>query len=43
MQGGDLTVRDGQVWLKTLDGLSRVDVILRRVDDLYCDPVELIV
>ncbi len=41
VQGGDLTVRDGQVWLKTLDGLSRVDVILRRVDDLYCDPVEL--
>ncbi len=41
VQGGDLTVRDGHVWLKTLDGLSRVDVILRRVDDLYCDPVEL--
>ncbi|MFV8819227.1 circularly permuted type 2 ATP-grasp protein [Haliea sp. E17] len=41
VQGRDLTVRDGYVWLKTLDGLSRIDVILRRVDDLFCDPVEL--
>jgi len=41
VQGSDLTVRDGHVWLKTLDGLSRIDVILRRVDDVYCDPVEL--
>ncbi len=41
VQGNDLTVRDGLVWMKTLEGLSRVDVILRRVDDYYCDPVEL--
>jgi len=41
VQGKDLTVRKGHVWMKTLDGLSRVDVILRRVDDNYCDPVEL--
>ncbi|KAA1172056.1 circularly permuted type 2 ATP-grasp protein [Marinobacter salinexigens] len=41
VQGGDLTVRDGYVWLKSLDGLHRVDVILRRVDDTWCDPVEL--
>lgn len=41
VQGSDLTVRDGYVWLKALDGLRRVDVILRRVDDTYCDPVEL--
>lgn len=41
VQGSDLTVRDGCVWLKSLTGLSRVDVILRRVDDIYCDPVEL--
>lgn len=41
VQGGDLTVRDGYVWMKSLDGLKRVDVILRRVDDNYCDPVEL--
>jgi len=41
VQGNDLTVRDGYLWLKTLDGLTRIDVLLRRVDDLYCDPVEL--
>ena len=41
VQGRDLTVRDGYVWMKSLDGLKRVDVILRRVDDVYCDPVEL--
>jgi uncharacterized circularly permuted ATP-grasp superfamily protein/uncharacterized alpha-E superfamily protein len=40
-QGHDLTVRDGKVWLKTLDGLKPVHVILRRVDDDYCDPLEL--
>lgn len=41
VQGSDLTVQDGYVWVKALDGLRRVDVILRRVDDNYCDPVEL--
>ncbi len=40
VQGEDLTVRDGFVWLKSLGGLQRVDVILRRVDDVYCDPLE---
>ena len=41
VQGGDLTVRDGHVWLKSLAGLQPVDVILRRVDDSFCDPLEL--
>jgi len=41
VQGNDLLVRDGYVWLKTLKGLNRIDVILRRVDDEFCDPVEL--
>ena len=41
VEGGDLTARDGRVWLKTLDGLQPVDVILRRLDDAYCDPLEL--
>jgi uncharacterized circularly permuted ATP-grasp superfamily protein/uncharacterized alpha-E superfamily protein len=41
VQGKDLTVRDGKVYLKTLSGLQRVDVILRRVDDSFCDPLEL--
>jgi uncharacterized circularly permuted ATP-grasp superfamily protein/uncharacterized alpha-E superfamily protein len=41
VEGGDLTVRDNRVWLITLEGLRPVDVILRRMDDSYCDPVEL--
>ena len=41
VQGNDLTVRDGRVYLKTLGELQRVDVILRRVDDDFCDPLEL--
>ena len=41
VEGGDLTVRNGLVWLKTLSGPQRVHVILRRVDDDFCDPLEL--
>ncbi|MAX27365.1 MAG: hypothetical protein CMJ19_22950 [Phycisphaeraceae bacterium] len=41
VEGGDLAVRDNKVYLKTLSGLQRVDVILRRTDDEYCDPLEL--
>lgn len=41
VQGSDLLVRDGFVWLKSLEGLERVDVIIRRVDDEWCDPLEL--
>src|SRR5579859_4015862 len=41
VEGQDLTVRDDIVFLKTLNGLERVDVILRRVDDNFCDPLEL--
>ena len=41
VEGNDLTVRDGCVWLKTLTGLQRVHVILRRLDDDFCDPLEL--
>lgn len=41
VQGDDLTVREGRVWLKSLEGLQQVDVILRRVDDSFCDPLEL--
>jgi uncharacterized circularly permuted ATP-grasp superfamily protein/uncharacterized alpha-E superfamily protein len=41
VQGDDLTVRDARVWLKSLDGLHLVDVILRQVDDPLCDPLEL--
>ncbi|MEQ8880208.1 MAG: circularly permuted type 2 ATP-grasp protein, partial [Cyclobacteriaceae bacterium] len=38
--GQDLTVSDGYVWLKTISGLERVDIIIRRVDDVFCDPLE---
>ena len=41
VQANDLTVRDTIVYMKTLGGLQRVDVILRRVDDDFCDPLEL--
>ena len=41
VEGGDLTVRDECAYLKTLGGLHRVDVILRRMDDDFCDPLEL--
>lgn len=41
VQGSDLTVRNGIVWLKTISGLKAVHVILRRLDDDFCDPLEL--
>ncbi|MFT3705092.1 MAG: circularly permuted type 2 ATP-grasp protein [Agriterribacter sp.] len=41
VQGDDLMVMDNHVWLKTLGGLEKVDVIMRRVDDIFCDPLEL--
>ena len=41
VEGQDLTVRDDRVYLKTLSGLEPVHVIFRRVDDDYCDPLEL--
>lgn len=41
VQSGDLMVRNGFLWMKSMDGLKRVDVLMRRVDDAFCDPVEL--
>lgn len=41
VEGDDLTVRDGRVWLGSLGGLEPVDVIVRRVDAWFCDPLEL--
>lgn len=40
VEGGDLTVRGGVVWLKTLRGLQPVDVLLRRMDGRLLDPLE---
>ena len=41
VEGSDLLVRDGRVWLQGLDGPERVDVVLRRVDAQWCDPLDL--
>ncbi|MBR9971031.1 circularly permuted type 2 ATP-grasp protein [Magnetospirillum sulfuroxidans] len=41
VQGEDLTVRDSNVYMKTLTGLQQVDVILRRTTGEWCDPLEL--
>ncbi|MEW6581249.1 MAG: circularly permuted type 2 ATP-grasp protein [Actinomycetota bacterium] len=39
VQGHDLSVRDGRVWIETTAGRRPVDVIYRRVDDAFLDPV----
>jgi uncharacterized circularly permuted ATP-grasp superfamily protein len=39
VEGRDLVVRDGVVYMRTTEGERRVDVIYRRVDDEYLDPV----
>ena len=41
VEGSDMTVRDNTLYLKTLDGLKRVHAVLRRLDDDFCDPLEL--
>ena len=41
VEGGDLTVRDGLVHVRTIAGLKRADVILRRIDSDFADPLEL--
>jgi uncharacterized circularly permuted ATP-grasp superfamily protein/uncharacterized alpha-E superfamily protein len=41
VEGGDLTVRDRRVYLKTVEGLKLVDLILRRIPSDTCDPLEL--
>ena len=38
-EGRDLLTRDGYVYMRTTEGIRRVDVIYRRVDDLFLDPV----
>jgi uncharacterized circularly permuted ATP-grasp superfamily protein/uncharacterized alpha-E superfamily protein len=41
VEGGDLTVRDKHLYLKTVRGLERVDILLKRLDDEFLDPLEL--
>lgn len=40
-QATDLTVRSNFVFIKTVEGHQQVDVILRRTDDIFMDPLEL--
>ena len=39
VEGADLVVRQRRVWLRTLDGLEPVDVLYRRLEDAYLDPL----
>ncbi|HLY42753.1 MAG TPA: circularly permuted type 2 ATP-grasp protein [Terracidiphilus sp.] len=39
VEGRDLVVHDNVVYMRTTDGLKRVDVIYRRVDDDFSDPL----
>ena len=41
VEGDDLVARDGKVYVRTIAGLKRADVILRRVDADFLDPLEL--
>ncbi|MCC5876718.1 MAG: circularly permuted type 2 ATP-grasp protein [Candidatus Sumerlaeia bacterium] len=41
VEPADLTTRDNKVYVKTLNGLRRVDVLMRHVNDTLCDPLEL--
>ena len=41
VEGADLTVRDDCLYLKTMNGLQPIHGLLRRLDDDYCDPLEL--
>jgi uncharacterized circularly permuted ATP-grasp superfamily protein/uncharacterized alpha-E superfamily protein len=41
VEGDDLTVRDNGVFIRTVSGLKRTEVLLRRLDADFCDPLEL--
>jgi len=41
VEGQDLTVHDQRVYLRTIAGLRRVNVLWRRLDADFCDPLEL--
>lgn len=40
VEGSDLVVKNNFVYMKTTNGLKQVDVIYRRVDDDFLDPLE---
>ena len=39
VEGRDLSCRDGTIWMRTTAGEQRVDVVYRRIDDEYLDPL----
>ncbi|MCW2563347.1 MAG: hypothetical protein JWQ31_1907 [Mycobacterium sp.] len=41
VESADLVVRDGKLWMRSMGTLKRVDVVLRRVDSEYADPLDL--
>jgi uncharacterized circularly permuted ATP-grasp superfamily protein/uncharacterized alpha-E superfamily protein len=41
VEGGDLVMRDGKVFVRTIAGLKRADVVWRRIDGDFADPLEL--
>lgn len=41
VEGGDLTVRDGALYMRSLGKYKRVDVLLRRIDAQFTDPLDL--
>ncbi|MET0145337.1 MAG: circularly permuted type 2 ATP-grasp protein [Ilumatobacteraceae bacterium] len=40
VEGPDLVVRRGRLWLRTLGGLDPIDVVYRRLSDAVLDPIE---
>ncbi|MCZ6618097.1 MAG: circularly permuted type 2 ATP-grasp protein [Gammaproteobacteria bacterium] len=41
VEGADLTVRDGRLYLKTLEGLKMINLVTRQIESADCDPLEL--
>lgn len=40
VEGRDLFCRDNQVYMRTTEGETQVDVIYRRIDDIFLDPLQ---
>ena len=41
VEGEDLVMRDGRIFVRTIAGLKQCDVIWRHIDADWCDPLEL--
>ncbi len=41
VEGQDLVVDGGRLWMRSMDRMEPVDVLVRRVDAEYCDPLDL--